>query len=205
MGLIDQLMEKSWEPLPDATVASRDRGWAYLPAAMVSLRIFLAVVAVLFTLLIIVYLERMEFPDWQDLADPGVLWLNTAVLILSSAGLEWARGAAHRGQLSGVRSGLLVGGICAFAFLAGQLVAARQLVDAGVFASTNPSVGFYYLITGLHAAHLLGGLVAWGRTFAKLRSGVEVGQLRLSVDLCALYWHFLLLVWLGLFSLLLLT
>jgi cytochrome c oxidase subunit 3 len=205
MGLFEQLMEKSWEPLPDATVAARDRGWAYLPAAMVSLRLFLAVVGVLFGLLAIVYIERMEFADWRPLSDPGILWLNTAVLILSSVGMEWARGAAHRGRRSGVQAGLLVGGLCAFGFLAGQLVAARQLVDAGMFAATNPSVGFYYLITGLHAAHLLGGLVAWGRTFAKFSRGVEIGLLRLSVDLCALYWHFLLLVWLGLFGLLLLT
>ena len=59
-----------------------------------------------------------------------------------------------------------------------------------------------YLITGLHGLHLLGGLVAWGRTIAKLWRGFEVAQVRLSVELCTAYWHFLLVVWLVLFGLL---
>ena len=71
--------------------------------------------------------------------------------------------------------------------------------------STNPANGFFYLITGLHGLHLLGGLVAWGRTSDKVWRGFEPAQVRLSVELCAVYWHFLLVVWLVLFALLLLT
>ena len=51
----------------------------------------------------------------------------------------------------------------------------------------------------------MGGLVAWGRTTGKIRRGAEVANVRLNVDLCATYWHFLLLVWLILFALLLFT
>jgi cytochrome c oxidase subunit 3 len=57
----------------------------------------------------------------------------------------------------------------------------------------------------VHGLHLLGGLVAWGRTTAKVWRGIEVGKVRLSVELCAMYWHYLLLVWLVVFAVLLST
>jgi cytochrome c oxidase subunit 3 len=144
----------------------------------------------------------MSVPDWRALPEPLVLWLNTALLILSSIALQWARVSAGRGRLDGVKSGLLLGGGFAFAFLVGQLTAWRQLVDLGYFAATNPANAFFYLVTALHAVHLLGGLVAWARTSAKLRRGVALDSLRLSVELCATYWHFLLVIWLVLFGLL---
>jgi len=72
-------------------------------------------------------------------------------------------------------------------------------------ASSNPANGFFYLLTGLHGVHLLGGLVAWVRTSAKVRAGEDNARINMSVGLCAVYWHFLLVVWLVLFGLLLLT
>jgi cytochrome c oxidase subunit 3 len=136
---------------------------------------------------------------------PKLLWLNTGVLILSSGALQWAQVAAHRGKIDAAKAGLLAGGVFAFAFLAGQLVAWRQLDAAGYYLATNPAAAFFYLITGVHGLHILGGQVALGRTLDKAWQGVAVGKVRLSVDLCAMYWHFLLFVWLVLFGLLLLT
>ena len=72
----------------------------------------------------------------------------------------------------------------------------------GYFELTNPAIAFFYLITGLHGLHLLGGLVAWGRTVVKVWGDFDVAKIRQSVELCTLYWHFLLLVWLILFGLL---
>jgi cytochrome c oxidase subunit 3 len=165
-------------------------GASSLPAAKIGLGVFLAVVGSLFALLIGAY------------SGPKLLWLNTGVLILSSVALQWAQVAAHRGQMDGVRAGLLAGGASALAFLVGQLLVWQQLTAAGYFLATNPANTFFYLITGVHGLHLLGGLVALGRTIDKVWRGFEVDQVRLSVELCALYWHFLLLVWLFFFSLL---
>ena len=81
----------------------------------------------------------------------------------------------------------------------------QQLIDLGYFAATNPANAFFFVITALHALHLLGGLVAWGRTMAKVRRGLEVTEVRMSVELCAVYWHFLLVVWLVMFCLFLFT
>jgi cytochrome c oxidase subunit III len=177
-------------------------GASSLPAAKIGLGVFLAVVGSLFALLIGAYSMQMNMADWRPLPGSKLLWLNTGVLILSSVALQWAQVAAHRGQMDGVRAGLLAGGASAFAFLVGQLLVWQQLTAAGYFLATNPANTFFYLITGVHGLHLLGGLVALGRTIDKVWRGFEVDQVRLSVELCALYWHFLLLVWLFFFSLL---
>ncbi len=137
--------------------------------------------------------------------EPWLLWLNTGLLIASSVAFQAALVGARHGQLVRVRDGMATGGLFAFAFLAGQLLAWQQLVALGFYAESNPANAFFYVITGLHALHLLGGLVAWGRTIAKLWRGVELTQLRLSVELCTVYWHFLLLIWLALFALLIFT
>ena len=72
----------------------------------------------------------------------------------------------------------------------------------GYFAATDAASAFFYLITAMHALHLVGGLVAWARTTNKVWRGFDVTQVHLSVELCAVYWHYLLLVWLVLFGLL---
>ena len=159
----------------------------------------------MFALLISAYSMRMEMGEWKPASPPKLLWLNTGVLILSSGALQWAQVAARRGRMDRIKAGLLAGGVFALVFLAGQLIAWRQLDAAGYYLTANPAAAFFYLITGVHGVHILGGLVALGRTMDKAWQGVKRDQMRLSVDLCATYWHFLLFVWLVLFSLLLLT
>jgi len=176
-----------------------------MPDARIGLFVFLAVVTSLFALFISAYTMRMELGDWRPLPDPNLLWLNTGLLILSSIALQWAYIATGKSQVNTARNALLVGGFFAIAFMLGQLLAWRQLVEAGYFAHTNPANAFFYLITGTHALHLLGGLVAWGRTTIKLSSGSEIASIRTSVELCAVYWHFLLIIWVILFGLMLST
>jgi len=176
-----------------------------LPPVTVGLGVFLAVATSLFALLISAYHMRMMEADWVKLAVPKVLWLNTAVLILSSIAMQWTRSAAQRGQIDGVRTGLIAAGVFAFSFLAGQLWAWQQLNASGYFVAANPANAFFYLLTALHGLHLLGGLWVWGRTTIKVLRGVDVGKVRLSVELCTVYWHYLLLVWLVLFAVLLQT
>ncbi len=175
------------------------------PAVKVGLGVFLAVATSLFALFMSAYFMRMEGADWRPLADPVVLWFNTAMLILGSIFLQRARNAAQRGQIDGVRVGLLAAGVFTFVFLAGQLWAWQQLNAAGYYLSTNPANAFFYLFTALHGLHLLGGLWVWAKTSAKVRRGAAVHEVRLSVALCTVYWHFLLVVWLVLFGLLLFT
>src|SRR5712671_824529 len=173
-----------------------------LPPAKIGLGVFLAVVGSLFALVISAYSMRMTMVDWRALPVPRLLWFNTGVLVLSSVALHWAYLAARRNDMDGVIVGLCAGGASAVTFLVGQLLAWRQLSAAGYFVASNPANSFFYLITAVHGLHLMGGLVALGRTTAKVWRGAEMTQVRLSVELCAIYWHFLLLVWLVLLALL---
>ncbi len=205
MSLFRQLTEKPWVTVQGGVVELHAGRAFALPVATLGLRVFLTVITVLFSLLVVAYADRMALADWRPSPEPWLLWPNTALLILSSAALQWAWVGARRGQMDGVRSGLLVAGVSALAFLAGQLLAWQQLAALGYIAASNPANAFFYLITGLHGLHLLGGLVALGRTAGKIRRGFGVARLHSSVELCAVYWHFLLVVWLVLFGLLLLT
>jgi cytochrome c oxidase subunit 3 len=173
-----------------------------LPPAKIGLGVFLAVVGSLFALFISAYSMRMNMVDWRALPVPRLLWFNTGVLLTSSIVLQWAHTAARRNDMDGVIIGLCAGGASALVFLVGQLLAWRQLSLAGYFVTSNPANSFFYLITAVHGLHLMGGLVALGRTIAKVWRGAEMTQVRLGVELCAIYWHFLLLVWLVLLALL---
>ena len=180
----------------------REGSTSSLPPAKIGLGVFLAVVGSLFALFISAYSMRMSMVDWRALPVPRLLWFNTGVLILSSVALQWAHLAARRDDTDGAIIGLCAGGAFAITFLVGQLLAWQQLRVAGYFLASNPANSFFYLITAVHGLHLMGGLVALGRTIAKVWRGAGMTQVRLSVELCAIYWHFLLLVWLVLLGLL---
>ncbi len=195
------LATKPW--LEEGVTADlREHSTSSLPPAKIGLGVFLAVVGSLFALFISAYSMRMNMVDWRALPVPRLLWFNTGVLVLSSVALQWAQVAARRNDMDGVIVGLCAGGASAITFLVGQLLAWRQLSLAGYFVASNPANSFFYLITAVHGLHLMGGLVALGRTTAKVWRGAEMTQVRLSVELCAIYWHFLLLVWLVLLGLL---
>lgn len=110
--------------------------------------------------------------------------------------------ALHRRRMRLVRVGILLGGVFAFTFLAGQLRAWQELTATGFLVASNPADSFFYLITGLHGLHLAGGLMALGVTADKVWRHFAADRVQLGVSLCATYWHFLLFVWLILFGLL---
>jgi len=181
-------------------------GASSLPAAKIGLGVFLAVAGSLFALLISAYIIRIDIAELNivngaRLPVPKLLWFNTGVLILSSVALQWGWTEARLGQMASVRVGLLAGAVSALAFVAGQLLAWRQLMEAGYFLASSPANAFFYLLTGVHGLHVLGGLMALGRTIAKVWRAVAVEQVRQGVELCAIYWHFLLLIWLVVFGL----
>ena len=212
MGIVRRLTEKPWlapglDPLtePDAAPST--------PAAAVGLRLYFGVATVMFLLIGVMLVMRMaghgistgQQLDWKPMFWPPLLWFNTGVLMLDSIAWEWAREAARRGRDDSLRVGLIAGGVLAIVFLAGQLTVWRQLERAGCGISATTMSAFVYLITGLHGLHLAGGLAVWGRTTAKVLGGSAAAEVSQSVDLCALYWHFLLLVWIVMFALLLMT
>ena len=174
-------------------------------ASRTGLLMFLAVISSMFLLFMISYYTRSLFPDWEVLADPRILWINTLILALASFAMQLASNAAKRKADASIRNSLLAGAFLTLAFIAGQLVAWDQLIESGFYAQENPAFAFFYMVTGLHALHLVGGMWFLGRLGFNMRQESKKEKARLSVTLCATYWHYLLLVWLLLFALLLRT
>jgi len=168
----------------------------------VALGFFLIVATILFSLFGVSYFIRMELSDWRPVSEPAQLWLNTGLLALSSLLLQLACNKVKRGEARNVFSLYLAGGLVAFLIIVAQLPVLNGLQGAGLYLATHPAASFYYLLTGLHAIHVLGGLWVWSRTSIRLLSGAGPGEVRLSIELCTLYWHFLLLVWLLMFAIL---
>ena len=138
---------------------------------------------------------------WQTIEVPRILWLNTLILLGSSATLVRSRNSFRAGDESGFRHWWGVTTTLGLFFLGGQLAAWRQLVAAGVYLATNASSSFFYVLTAAHGLHLLGGIAAMVvvafRPGRRLRRGTAVG-------VASIYWHFLDVLWLGLFALLVL-
>lgn len=177
------------------------RGATRLPPAKIGLGVFLTVVGALFSLAISAYFMRMASSDWGALPLPGLLWLNTGILAAGSITLHWTRVEAERRNDEAARIGLLAALALGLAFLVGQLFAWRALSDAEYFLAGNPANSFFYLLTGMHGLHIIGGLFALGRVTAHASQTPLDNRTRLSIELCAIYWHFMLIVWLVLFAL----
>lgn len=169
-----------------------------VPTARLGLWLLIAVGSVLFFALVSAYIVRSGLEDWQPLPEPGVLWVNTALLALASVTLQRGVQRLRVGEVAGARRLVWASGVQGLAFVAGQLLAWSQLLALGYGAAANPANTFFYLITALHGAHMLGGLGAWVhsvRAVHRRGAGAELG-----LSLCTTYWHFLLGVWLVLFA-----
>jgi cytochrome c oxidase subunit 3 len=143
--------------------------------------------------------------DWQSFTLPWILYVNTFVLLLSSVTLEVARkrvgefmGGLKLGAESPARW-LYVTLFLGFLFVAGQYVAWRQLRAQGWYLATNPSSSFFYLLTAVHALHVLGGLTALLIMITKLN---KLTLRRNTVIATSRYWHFMGVLWVYLIALL---
>ena len=216
--LIRKLNTKSWERHGSSVhvrSARGDLGEVNVPPARIALWVFLAVITSLFGLFISAYFIRMGhghgadhgmITDWHSVSKPPILWFNTAMLVLSSVAMQMARGALKSNKRARVNGYLVAGGVFAILFIAGQLIGWQQLHASGYGMTTGPAGAFFYVLTGVHGLHLLGGLIVWLKTVIRMRKReVELIDVRLSIELCTVYWHYLLLVWLVMFALLLFT
>jgi cytochrome c oxidase subunit 3 len=146
--------------------------------------------------------------DWHRIPVPKVMWLSTALLIVSSVTIELSRRSLkhrHNAAYSRWLANTVVLGV---GFVVSQLIAWRQLVKQGAYMATNPYNSFFYLFTGAHGLHVLGGLCALAYLVFATRGVATsvVGELRRAgaADAVAIYWHFMDVLWIGLFLLLIL-
>ena len=156
-----------------------------------------------FMALVSAYVVRKGFPnsDWRSLNVPHIFWLNTAILLASSLTLELSRRRRNNGHEGSFRHLWWLTTVLGLLFLAGQTIAWTQLAAAGVYLATNPSSSFFYVLTGAHALHLLGGI--FGLLSVMLHDPLRLTRAT-NIEVAATYWHFMDGLWVFLFLLLLL-
>jgi cytochrome c oxidase subunit 3 len=160
----------------------------------VGLWMFLGTVAMLFAAFTSALVVRMSSGDWIDVQLPAVLWLNTSVLVMSSATLERARrvGAAQRrAAVKWVVATCALGSL----FFGGQIEAWRELSRQGVYLPSSPSAAFFYVLTGVHGAHLVAALVCVMVLLAKTARSAEWRDWPYAAGAVSTFWHFLAGVW----------
>lgn len=171
--------------------------------------IALASIVMMFTALTSAYIVRAGMSnDWRPIAMPTFIWISTLLIAVSSFVIEAARRAARRGAARSLRSLLFVTLLLGLGFVGSQLLAWQQLVAQGIYVATNPHSSFFYVLTGLHGLHVLGGILGLNyllfrltRTRAK-DDGEAVAKYQTLTDVVALYWHFMDGLWVFLFLLL---
>jgi cytochrome c oxidase subunit 3 len=147
------------------------------------------------------FLVRKGMGEWVPVHIPRLLWLNTAILLASSATLEMARKRLAYSDVSGFKRLWRVTTVLGVLFLVGQVTAWRILAGQGIYLATNPASSFFYIFTGAHALHLIGGVcallyVAWRKPD---QAHVSLGVL---AEVTSYYWHFMDALWLFLLALL---
>ena len=179
-----------------------EKGNVRLATAKVVLWVGIGSMIMLFAGLTSAYIVRQAEGNWLYFSLPATFWYSTAAILLSSLTVNMAMQSIKANEQTKASSFLFVSLFLGLVFAALQFVAWSQLVDAGVYFAgnrSNPSGSFMYVITGLHFAHLVGGLIALLITSIKCSVGKYTSNNYLGISLLAIYWHFLDLLWVYLF------
>lgn len=139
--------------------------------------------------------------DWVAFSFPRILWLNTLILLASSITIQVARRRLHGEERAAFQRWWSITTSLGILFLAGQLMAWRQLAHQGVFLVSNPSSSFFYVLTAAHGLHLLGGIVALTYVSHRNWQRSRISQTT-ATDVASIYWHCMDGLWIFLFALL---
>ncbi|OPZ22765.1 MAG: Cytochrome c oxidase subunit 3 [candidate division BRC1 bacterium ADurb.BinA364] len=171
--------------------------------ALFAMKLFLVSLTILFVASLIVYLTaRVRAAAWPPPGMPRLpagLWASTVALLLSSAAVEWARRGIRAGRQGALQGGMALAAFLGLAFLALQIMNWVVLTRGQMAVGSNLYSLSFYLLTGLHAAHVVGGLIPLCVVAARSFGGAYSAESHLGVRLIAIYWHFLDIVWLVLF------
>ena len=139
--------------------------------------------------------------DWTGVVLPGVLWVSTALLVVSSLTFELARLQLRKGTLARLRLWVAVTALLGAGFMVAQYLGWRELFGQGVYVASTPGSSFFYLLTGAHALHLTGGMIVLAYTTLRVWSARPWVTRASAIEASALYWHFMDALWLYLFGL----
>ena len=193
---------------PDGLRARVIPGFQLWPSTyQVGILVGLVSISAFFTALVVAYSFAIESRAFRSRINvPTLLWLSTGILLASSFALERARVALSRAKAGVYRRMMRFTLILGVAFLISQALAGLQLYAHGVFVRGNPHGSMFYMFTGVHGVHLIGG-ITWIAYILYLsgaiRESSESGlrRHRSLAGVAAVYWHFMGLLWLCLFAL----
>jgi cytochrome c oxidase subunit 3 len=154
------------------------------------------------------YIVRRDEGNWREFDLPASLLINSIIIALSSATMQWAWFSAKKDELSRVKIALGLTLVLGLAFLAGQFISWGDLVAGRTFfggADANPSGSFVYVLMGVHAFHLITGLIFVAVVLLRTVKYQVHSRAMLSIGNATLYWHFLGGLWLYLYLFLLLN
>ena len=203
-SIFQLLTEKPWEQDQIESDNDHQGQTVNLSKQKLGLRTIMAASTVLFSLFIVAYSDRMLVHDWRSMPEPWLLWFNTGILVISSLVFHQTVKYAKNDLFDKTKNGLYFIGFLAYSFLIGQLIVWYQLMNTGFYATSNVANAFFYLFTAIHGLHIIGGIYFWGKTTSKfIKRSLKKEEINNLIDICAVYWHFLLAVWLVLFGLML--
>ena len=165
--------------------------------------LFIITIVMLFASQTSAYLVRRAEGNWTEFEMPSIFYWSTLVLIISSVLMFFAQRAAKSDDFGKLKT--YIAGAFAFgtAFLVMQYIGWTQLQETGIYLKGNPSGSFLYILTGLHAFHLISGLVVLiFALVAAFRTKIHSKNL-IQIEVCSTYWHFLDILWVYLFVFLL--
>ena len=198
------LTEKPWEQDQIEADNEHQGQTVNLTKQKLGLRTLMAASTVLFSLFVVAYSDRMLVHDWRNMPEPWLLWFNTGILVISSLVFHQTTKYAKNELFDKTKNSLYFIGFLAYSFLIGQLIVWYQLMNTGYYATSNVANAFFYLFTTIHGLHIIGGIYFWGKTTSKfIKRSLNKEDINNLIDICAVYWHFLLAVWLVLFGLML--
>ncbi len=170
------------------------------------LGLFIVTSIMLFAAFTSAYIVRKADGEWLLFSLPAIFAYSTAIILLSSVTMQWAYTLVKKGDINKAKPVLAVTFVLGLAFLYVQYLGWGELVDMNVFLggdSSNPAGSFVYILSGVHAFHLVTGLIYILIVLAMLFSGKITKEKSLQFSLCTIYWHFLDLLWIYLFVFLL--
>ncbi|UZD22352.1 cytochrome c oxidase subunit 3 [Algoriphagus halophytocola] len=170
-----------------------------------ALWLFLVTVVMIFAALTSAYIVRQSEGNWLEYDLPSIFWYTSGIVILSSVCLQVAYAAAKKDNLAGLRLGITLAVVLGIAFLVGQWYSWVALVDRNVFFVGNPAGSFLYVFTGLHAVHLISGVIFLIIVLISTFRYKVHSQSMDTLEMATTYWHFLAALWLYLFMFLLLN
>lgn len=161
--------------------------------------LFIVSIVMIFASMTSAYVVKRSDGNWLNFDLPDALLYTTFIIILSGISMHWAYLSAKKDSIANLKIALVTTVVLSGAFLAGQFYSWQQLVENDVYFVGNAAGSFIYILTGLHAFHLISGIIFLIIVLISALSYKVHSKKMLQIEMCTTYWHFLGGLWVYLY------